>query len=117
MFNKEKFKELAIERENTDWDYKIDKLLSEMLSMILEDDDSFIEFIEYMKTEMTGYEYGTLSEMSDDIAALKPSYEFIEAYKLLAVKYPAETKKWYIDSFISDAEEIVKYSLEKEENE
>ena len=35
MFNKDKFKELAKERDNTDWDCKIDKIWSEMLSMIL----------------------------------------------------------------------------------
>lgn len=26
MFNKDKFKELAKERDNTDWDYKIDNI-------------------------------------------------------------------------------------------
>lgn len=114
MFNKDKFKELAKERENTDWDYKIEKIWSEMLSMILEDDNSFNEFIEYMKSEMTGDEYGTLSEISDEIAEGKPSYQFIEAYKMLSAKYPAETEKWKISSFIDDAEKIVKYSLEEE---
>lgn len=109
-------KELAIERENTDWDYKIDKILSEILSMILENDKSFTDFIDYMKTDVTGDEYGTLSEISDEIAASKPSYDFIEAYKSLSIKYPVETEKWYITSFISDVEEIVKYSLEKSDN-
>lgn len=114
MFNKEKFKELALEREHTDWDYKIQKIWNEMKAMILENDTSFSEFIDYMKTEMTGDEYGTLSEISDEIAVEMPSYEFIDAYKFLAEKYPEETKKWNIISFISDAEEIVKYSLEEE---
>ena len=113
MFNKDKFKELAKERDNTDWDYKINKIWSEMLSMILEDDDSFTEFINYMKTEMTGDEYGTLSEISDEIAGEKPSYQFIEAYKQLSIKYPDETKKWNISAFIGDAEEIVKHCLEE----
>lgn len=113
MFNKDKFKKLATERENTDWDYKIDKILSEILSMIIKNDDSFNGFVDYMKIDMTGEEYRTLSEISDDMAALKPSYEFIDAYKLLSIKYPTETKKWYITSFISDAEEIVEYHLGK----
>lgn len=64
-----------------------------------------------MKTEMTGDEYGILSEISDDIATEKPSYQFIEAYKQLSIKYPAETKKWNIVAFIDDAEDIVKYCL------
>ncbi|QWQ38511.1 hypothetical protein KMP11_06045 [Gemella sp. zg-570] len=113
MFDKDKFKELAKERENTDWDYKIEKIWNEMKLMILENDDSFKEFIEYMKIEMSGDEYGTLSEISDDISQEKPSYEFIDAYKFLAEKYPEETKKWNIISFIADAEEIVKDSLEE----
>lgn len=114
MFNKDKFKELAKERDNTDWDCKIDKIWSEMLSIILENDDSLNEFIDYMKTEMTGDEYGTLSEISDEIAEEKPSYQFIDAYKMLAIKYPAETEKWNILSFINDAENIVKSILEGE---
>lgn len=114
MFDREKFKNLALEREHTDWDYKIQKIWSEMLSMILEDNNSFNEFIEYMKSDMTGDEYGTLSEISDEIAVEMPSYEFIDAYKFLSEKYPEETKKWHIMSFISDAEKIVKYSLEEE---
>lgn len=84
-----------------------------MLYMILEDDDSFTEFINYMKTEMIGDEYGTLSEISDEIAGEKLSYQFIEAYKQLSIKYPKETKKWNVSTFIDDAENIVKHCLEE----
>lgn len=113
MFNTDLFKELAKERDNTDWDDKIEKIWNDMLSMILENDDSFNEFINYMNTEMTGNEYGTLSEISDEISEERPSYQFIEAYKQLSIKYPTETKKWNIASFIDDAEKIVKYCLQE----
>ncbi|MBU0279122.1 hypothetical protein [Gemella sp. zg-1178] len=113
MFDKDKFKELVKERENRDWDYKIEKIWNEMKLMILENDDSFKEFIEYMKIEMSGDEYGTLSEISDDIANKKPSYEFIDAYKFLAEKYSEETKKYGILDFIEVAEGFVEYFLGK----
>lgn len=45
MFNKDKFKEIAKERDSTDWDYKIEKILSEMLDMILENDDSLMSLL------------------------------------------------------------------------
>lgn len=48
MFDKEKYKDLVNERVNTDWDYKIYKVCTELITMITEDDCIFDEFIEYM---------------------------------------------------------------------
>ena len=60
-----------------------------------------------MKCEMTGNEYGTLSEIFDEIASKKPSMDFIKAYKDLSIKYPTETIRCKIDNFIKDAESNV----------
>ena len=113
MFEKQEFRSLCIERENVHpeayWEYhRIWKLL---LDIILKDKRSFHEFIEYMKTEMTESEYSTLSEISDEIAYEYPSFAFIDAYKMLAEKYPEETKKYYIAGFIKDAEASVRCSM------
>lgn len=104
MFNKDKFKELSVERENTDWEYKIEEICIELLEIITKDDVTFQEFIEYMKTDMTANEYVYLSEISDEISQKRPSHKFVDAYKLLAQKYPTETEEYHIMSFIEVAE-------------
>ena len=68
---------------------------------------SFESFLNYMKCEMTENEYGTLSEISDEIASKKPSMDFIKAYKDLSIKYPTKTIRCKIDNFIKDAESNV----------
>lgn len=104
MFDKKKHKDLVNERVNTDWEYKIDKVCTELIAMITEDDCVFDEFIKYMQTDMTAEEYVYLSEISDEISQIKPSHNFVEAYKGLVQKYPKETKDYQIMSFIEVAE-------------
>ena len=115
MFNKEEFRRLCQEHKMLDleayWDF--DRVWKAMLDLICKDEDTFNDFIEYMKIEMTNYEYVILSAISDEIAEIYPSMEFIETYKSLALKYPEETKNYQIDNFIRDAENCVKYSLKE----
>ena len=113
MFKEKEFKKLCIERENVDFyaDWEVDEILEKLLNIIIQDNQSFYEFIEYMKTDMNEYEYSTLSEISDEIAYEYPSLEFIEAYKMLAEKYPEETEKYHIADFIRDAEKSVRCSI------
>ena len=112
-FNKQEWKKLGVEREYIDFyaDWEVDEILKKLLNIILKDEQSFYEFIEYMKNEMTENEYSTLSEISDEIACEYPSLEFIEAYKMLREKYPEETEKYHIADFIRDAEQSVRYSI------
>ena len=115
MFNKKEFANMCILRDKVDseayWD--MDEAWKKLLDCACKDEETFNGFIAYMKTEMTAYEYGILSEISDEIAEMHPSMEFIEAYKSLALKYPEETKNYQIDNFIRDAENCVKYSLKE----
>ena len=115
MFDKEEFRRLNEEREKVDIynDWALDDIWKELLAYVCKDEDTFNDFIEYMKTEMTADEYSTLSEISDEIVEIYPSMEFIEVYKSLALKYPEETKNYQIDNFIRDAENCVKYSLKE----
>ena len=115
MFDKERFKSLCAERETVDiyLEWEADRILREILAIVCKDKESFYEFIEYMKTEMIEAEYSTLSELSDTLAYERPSFAFIEAYKMLAEKYPEETKRYYIADFIRDAEKSVKCSFEE----
>jgi len=118
MFNKSEFKKLCKERETIDFyaDWEVDEVLHLLINLICKDDNTFNEFITYMKTEMTDYEYSTLSEISDELAFNFPSMEFIKAYKTLAKKYPQTTEKYKIEPFIKDAEKIVKCSLKEMED-
>ena len=115
MFDKERFKSLCAERETVDIyaDWELDRILKELLDIICKDKESFYGLIEYMKTEMIEAEYSTLSELSDEIAYERPSFAFIEAYKMLAEKYPEETKKYHVANFIKRAEISVKCSFEE----
>ena len=111
MFNKEAYKELIAERIKTDWEYRIDQICKEERTLMTKDEPTFDDFISYMKNEMTGIEYIYLSEVSDEISQEKPSYEFIDAYKFLAKKYPEETKAYHILAFIEAAEAFVEAEL------
>ena len=120
MFDLIKFKKIIDAYRETDKDPYADieymELRKELLNIICIDTSTFNEFITYMKTEMTDYEYSTLSEISDELAFNFPSMEFIKAYKTLAQKYPEETEKYKIEPFIKDAEKIVKCSLKEMED-
>ena len=112
---KEEFKKLCEEHDMLDLEayWEFDRVWKTMLDLICKDEQAFNGFIEYMKTEMTADEYIVLSAISDKIADMCPSLEFIEAYKGLALKYPEETKNYQIDNFIRDAETSVKISLKE----
>lgn len=102
---------MIAERIETDWEYRIDQICKEERRLITKDGATFDEFLSYMKNEMTGLEYVYLSEVSDETSQEKPSYEFIDAYKLLAEKYPEETKQYHILAFIEAAEAFVEAEL------
>ncbi|HFU4002290.1 TPA: hypothetical protein ACGO3D_002458, partial [Streptococcus suis] len=113
MFKKEEFQRLCVERDLLHpEDYiETEKKWDSLLLLISSEDDLRL-LIDYMDTEMSGNEYGTLSEISDDIVIRFPSMVFIEAYQRLANKYPVETKRWNIQAFIDDASSIVSEKLE-----
>ena len=117
MFNKEEFKRLISARKNTDDmdNFAVDIAWKNTISYVCQDNETFNDFVQYMKTEMTGEEYVYLSEISDTLSGVHPSLEFIEAYKGLAEKYPKETAYCHIATFIEDAEGMVNYFLEDED--
>lgn len=93
MFDKKKYQELVNERVNTDWEYKIDKICEDLITMITEDDCAFNDFIEYMQNDMTAEEYIYLSEISDEISQIKPSHKFVEAYRGVSFKISKRNKR------------------------
>lgn len=73
MFNRERFKSIVAEKDNMSWadhedDYRMSKLWREMTDLIVNSDEDFNDFLEYVRDEMTENEYGYLSEISDEIS-------------------------------------------------
>ena len=116
MFEKEEFKRLIFVRKNIDGidDFAVDVACKNTISYVCKDKNTFNGFIEYIKTEMTGEEYIYLSEISDDLAGITVSLEFVEAFKSLEKKYPEETVRYHIAKFIEDAEYVVNFFLKDE---
>lgn len=65
--------------------------------------DNIQDAISFLKNDCTEDEYSWISEIIDDIAEKSKSIELIEAYKNLAEKYPEETQRYNIKSFIDSA--------------
>ena len=117
MFNKEEFKRLIFARKNTDDidDFAVDIAWKNTINYVCQDNETFNDFVQYIKTEMTGDEYVYLSEIADDVSGITVSLEFVEAFKSLAKKYPKETADYYIARFIRDAEYVVNFFLKEGE--
>ncbi|EDT49401.1 hypothetical protein UUR2_0473 [Ureaplasma urealyticum serovar 2 str. ATCC 27814] len=111
-FNYKKFKKLIEQRHQADYDIRlylgVQSIWEDLVAVICKTEVSFSVFIEYMKTEMSDYEYFVLSEISYDLVGIYPWTSFIDAYHFLAKKYPKQTKKHEIFNAIYEAEEYVK---------
>jgi hypothetical protein len=65
------------------------------------------ETIRFMDTECTADEYGWISEVFEDVAEITQSRRFLEAIHRLADKYPEETEKDKLLTYIVGAEELI----------
>ena len=102
MSFKEEFKKVIQElnsMDNND-DFKHEELWKKEVKIITENMD---ETIKYLKTDCTADEFSWLSEIFREIVETCPSKEFVDELYKLAEKYPEETKKSNIISFIDEA--------------
>ena len=83
------------------WDYGIDRCHEKLVSLFTEDINESISFLD---NDCTADQFSWLSEVFDEIARITQSHEFIDALRRLAVKFPEETKKYNVMSFIDSAE-------------
>ena len=60
--------------------------------------------IEFLDNDCTADQFSWMSEVFDEISEKLQSWEFIDALRRTAAKYPEETKKYNILSFIETAE-------------
>lgn len=103
---KEKFKSVIKELESLEIndDFKHEELLKKEIQIVTEDID---ETIKYLKSECTKEEFTWLSEIFREIVEICPSREFVDELYNLAKKYPEETKKYNVMSFIEEAEQYL----------
>ena len=106
MNNFDKFKLILQKRvEKEDEDYiQIQKTWNEMIEVF---SSNIEEANKFLMTECTADEFSTLSEVFDEIAEKTKSLEFIETLEALTLKFPEETKKYNILSFIDSAKLVV----------
>lgn len=100
---KERIIPIIEEREATDdeWDYGVEQCKNKLIALITENIDESIKFLD---NDCTADQFSWLSEVFDEIAEITQSHAFIDALKRLAAKYPEETEKYNILSFIESAE-------------
>lgn len=99
----DKFRATIQKRTGTDdeYDYAVHLCWDEMISVFSEDMAKTIRFLE---TECMEDEYSWLSEVFEDIAEKTQNREFVAVFRKLADKYPEETDKYNVLSFINRAE-------------
>lgn len=82
----------------------IEKCWKEEISILSEDIAGTIDFV---KNECTADEFVWISEIFDEIAIETQSREFIDCLYMTAKKYPAETEKYNVLSFIESAQACI----------
>ena len=62
------------------------------------------ETIDFLDNDCTADQFSWMSEVFDEISEKLQSWEFIDALRRTAAKYPEETRKYNVLSFIETAE-------------
>lgn len=84
--------------------YSIEKLWEEEIDILSSNVDETIEFI---KSRCTADEFVWLSEVFEEVAEKTHSYDFINCLYDVTKKYPEETRKYNIISFIDSAKDMI----------
>lgn len=106
MCNNNSFKEVIKKRAsvNDEWAEGVEICWKDMTDVFSADIEASIRFL---NEECSADEFSWLSEVFDRIAEQTHSMRFIETLRNLAQKYPYETQKYNIRSFIDEAQSIV----------
>ena len=104
----EKIRESIKKRAMVDdeWDYGVRQSWETTLSIISENFDEIIDFIE---NDCTADEFSWLSEIYNEIIDIFPSERIIEALRKTADKYPEEVEKYNLIYCIDEAEEHLSF--------
>lgn len=101
----EKYRKLlTIRKEIVEIDFDNDQVIKDMINLMT---NNIEDTINYLKTDCSAEEFSWLSEIFREIVEICPSREFIDELYNLAKKYPEETKKYNVMSFIKEAEQFL----------
>lgn len=89
-----------------EWDYGVQQSRKSVLSIISENFDGIIDYIE---NDCTADELSWLSEIYNDIIDIFPSERIIEALRKTADKYPEEVEKYNLIYCIDEAEDHLSF--------
>lgn len=95
-----------IKRKSIDdeWDYGVQLCWQEEIKIMSQDMDKTIDFLD---NECTAEEFSLLSEVFEDIAEQTQSQPFVDCLYRVAKKYPEETQKYNVMSFIDTANALI----------
>lgn len=104
----EKIREAIEKRTSIDdeWDYGVQQSWKAVLSIISENFDGVVDFIE---NDCTADEFSWLSEIYNEIIDIFPSERIIEALRKTAEKYPKEVEQYNLIYCIDEAEEHLSF--------
>ena len=108
-------KKIIAERDQTDdeWEEGVSLCHQKLADILCEDIDSTVV---YLQTDCTAEEFSWMSELFDEIVIRTGSRAFIAALRKLAEKYPEETERYNIISFIDSAEALLDEEDSKRSN-
>ena len=121
MFEIEKYRKKLneyIEIENDPYsDIEFVEASERLVDEICKDQETFNGFVEHMKEDIGVNEYIAITEISYDLATKYPSKEYWKALLKLRNKYPEETKKYKVVSFVNNTGKIIRNRLKKQKEE
>ena len=94
----------AYDLHGADPDWDNDPVIQEMVKVLIADVDDTISFL----GECTGEEFVWMSEIFAEVAEATKSQASIGALQKTAKKYPEECERYHIESFINEAQDIVR---------
>ena len=106
----DKLRKAIANRAATDdeWDYGVQQSWKDVLSIISENLDDTVSFIE---NDCTADEFSWLSEIYDEIIDVFPSNRIITALRKTASKYPDEVEKYNLNYCIDEANGHLEFLL------
>ena len=87
------------------------EITDELIGFICKDQETFNGFVEHIREDIGVNEYIVITEISYDLATKYPSKEYWKALVKLRNKYPEETKKYKVVSFVNNTGKIIRNHL------
>lgn len=100
---KDEYARLVAQRENIEHivDWESEPVIQETIQLFTANLQETIDFLDH---DCTADQFSWMSEVFDEISEKPQSWEFIDALRRTAAKYPEETRKYNVPRFIETAE-------------